>query len=70
MTEDYARILKRRTLIALVATLLSLVLLFGAMFWLWCSLLGHPETLRRDRPQLTTQSVQIQPEPGAPTLSG
>lgn len=70
MTEDYARILKRRTLIALVATLLSLILLFGAMFWLWCSLFGHPETLRRDRPQFTTQSVQIQPEPGAPALSG
>ncbi len=65
MTEDYARTLKRRTLIALIATLISLALLGAVMFWLWCSLFGPPEFMRRDNPSLSPQSAQTQLDSGA-----
>lgn len=65
MTEDYARTLKRRTLIALIATLISLVLLGCAMFWMWCSLFGPPEFMRKDNPSLAPQSAELQPDAGA-----
>lgn len=65
MTEDYARTLKRRTLIALVATLISMALLVGAMLWMWCSLFGLPEFMRKDNPMLTPQSAQVQLDTGA-----
>ena len=65
MTEDYARTLKRRTLVALVATLISLVLLGAAMFWMWCSLFGPPQFMRKDNPSLTPQSAQAQLDAGA-----
>lgn len=65
MTEDYARTLKRRTLIALVATLISLVLLGAAMFWLWCSLFGLPEFMRKANPSLAPQSAELQLDTGA-----
>ncbi len=65
MAEDYARTLKRRTLIALIATLISLVLLGAAMFWLWCSLFGPPQFMRKDNPSLTPQSAQAQLDAGA-----
>lgn len=65
MTEDYARTLKRRTLIALVATLISMALLIGAMLWMWCSLFGLPEFMRKDNPMLTPQSAQVQLDTGA-----
>lgn len=65
MTEDYARTLKRRTLVALVATLISLVLLGAAMFWMWCSLFGPPEFMRKDNPSLSPQSAQSQLDAGA-----
>ena len=65
MTEDYARTLKRRTLIALIATLISLVLLGCAMFWMWCSLFGPPEFMRKDNPSLAPQSAELQLDAGA-----
>ena len=65
MAEDYARTLKRRTLIALIATLISLVLLGAAMLWLWCSLFGPPQFMRKDNPSLTPQSAQAQLDAGA-----
>ena len=65
MTEDYARTLKRRTLVALVATLISLVLLGAAMFWMWCKLFGPPEFMRKDNPSLSPQSAQSQLDAGA-----
>ncbi|OUO16441.1 hypothetical protein [Flavonifractor sp. An4] len=65
MTEDYARTLKRRTLVALVATLISLVLLGAAVFWMWCRLFGPPEFMRKDNPPLTPQSAQSQLDAGA-----
>ena len=65
MTEDYARTLKRRTLVALVATLISLVLLVAAMFWMWCKLFGPPEFMRKDNPSLSPQSAQSQLDAGA-----
>ena len=65
MTEDYARTLKRRTLVALVATLISLVLLGAAVFWLWCSLFGPPQFMRKDNPSLSPQSAQSQLDAGA-----
>ncbi len=65
MTEDYARTLKRRTLIALIATLISLVLLGAAMFWMWCSLFGPPEFMRKDNPSLAPQSAELQLDAGA-----
>lgn len=65
MTEDYARTLKRRTLIALIATLISLVLLGAAIFWMWCSLFGPPEFVRKDNPSLAPQSAELQLDAGA-----
>lgn len=65
MAEDYARTLKRRTLVALIATLISLVLLGAAVFWLWCSLFGPPQFMRKDNPSLTPQSAQAQLDAGA-----
>lgn len=65
MAEDYARTLKRRTLIALIATLISLVLLGAAMFWLWCKLFGPPEFMRKDNPYLSPTAAQTQLEAGA-----
>ena len=65
MAEDYARTLKRRTLVALIATLISLVLLGAAMFWLWCSLFGPPQFMRKDNPSLSPQSAQSQLDAGA-----
>ena len=65
MTEDYARTLKRRTLVALVATLISLVLLGAAVFWMWCSLFGPPQFMRKDNPSLSPQSAQSQLDAGA-----
>ena len=65
MTEDYARSLKRRTLVALVATLISLVLLGAAMFWMWCKLFGPPEFMRKDNPSLSPQSAHSQLDAGA-----
>lgn len=65
MAEDYARTLKRRTLIALIATLISLVLLGAAMFWMWCSLFGPPEFMRTDNPRLTPQQAQTRLDAGA-----
>ncbi len=65
MTEDYARTLKRRTLVALIATLISLVLLGAAVFWLWCSLFGPPQFMRKDNPSLSPQSAQSQLDAGA-----
>ena len=65
MAEDYARTLKRRTLVALIATLNSLVLLGAAVFWLWCSLFGPPQFMRKDNPSLSPQSAQSQLDAGA-----
>ena len=65
MAEDYARTLKRRTLVALIAPLISLVLLGAAVFWLWCSLFGPPQFMRKDNPSLTPQSAQSQLDAGA-----
>ena len=65
MAEDYARTLKRRTLVALIATLISLVLLGAAVFWLWCSLFGPPQFMRKNNPSLTPQSAQAQLDAGA-----
>ena len=65
MAEDYARTLKRRTLVALIATLISLVLLGAAVFWLWSSLFGPPQFMRKDNPSLTPQSAQAQLDAGA-----
>lgn len=65
MAEDYARTLKRRTLVALIATLISLVLLGAAVFWLWCSLFGPPQFMRKDNPSLSPQSAQSQLDAGA-----
>ena len=65
MAEGYARPPKRRTLVALIATLISLVLLGAAVFWLWCSLFGPPQFMRKDNPSLTPQSAQAQLDAGA-----
>ena len=65
MAEDYALTLKCRTLVALIATLISLVLLGAAVFWLWCSLFGPPQFMRKDNPSLTPQSAQAQLDAGA-----
>nr|WP_317322908.1 hypothetical protein [uncultured Flavonifractor sp.] len=65
MTEEYARALKRRTFIALVATLLSLVLLGAVMFWMWCRLFGPPEFMQKDNPMLSAQSAELQLDTGA-----
>lgn len=60
MTEDYVRRLKRRTLIALVATLISLALLAGATFWLRCSLFGPRESLPTGSSSPAAQRMGVQ----------